>query len=246
MNEIINNKAIYPVQLQGDDLLLYDTLQYMLKVGIVEIQNEIYVTTQKGSEWLQNFFNKYGEYLKVFDIYCAVDLDKGEFAFEKFYDDVSVNEWHTFLDEERFNDVRLAVAEFKGLNPLEIVFLSFFNEEKFDTENWQETLSSDEKWDEIEHIANTAITMEYLMPDNVMENIVRRGSNLMGELLKEETKRKDAEVADSNNGGDEIVTETVTTEEYITYPNSYYSTYCDYYYNPYFISPCWMLPILLF
>ncbi|MCP4579785.1 MAG: response regulator [Deltaproteobacteria bacterium] len=56
------------------------------------------------------------------------------------------------------------MAEFKKLDPVEIVFMSFLNEDRFgrDETGWQFDLLLGNIWDEILHICNTAIRLEDL------------------------------------------------------------------------------------
>src|SRR6202012_3566476 len=100
---------------------------------------------------------RYTEYLKVYDVFSFVDLEKGEFAFARYYDFDSDEAWLSFTDNERFDDLRIAVAIFKKLDPAEIVFMSFINENRFDTTaaGRQIDLVSDNSWKEIEEICET-------------------------------------------------------------------------------------------
>ena len=61
------------------------------------------------------FKDRYQDFLKNFDCYCAVDLGEGEFAFEEFWEYEDEDEWCSYLDQERWEDLRVAVAEFKKL-----------------------------------------------------------------------------------------------------------------------------------
>ena len=80
LNEIINNQAYPPVNLTGEDVFLDHYLKLLLSKGMVEINDGAYVPTQAGRIELQNFYAKYTEYLRMFDIFCAVDLESGNFA----------------------------------------------------------------------------------------------------------------------------------------------------------------------
>lgn len=255
LNELINQHRTFTVEPKGDDAILADVLAYMSYNTLIKVDGVNYVPTEKGRDTLKNFYDKYAEYLRVFDIFCAVDLDKGEFAFSRFFDDMTQEQWTDFLAEKRFSDVRVAVAEFKKMDPLEIVFMSFINENRFETDKkgWQAALMGDKTWDYIAEICNTAVSCDYLTSEGVMENVVKQGCALMLDLLKKEEEKKkefDAQQAEETT---ETVTETteevVEEDDYVSYvdevPMPYYGY--DYYYaynDPYYISPCWEAVIL--
>ncbi len=254
LNEIINFQHYFPINLQGEDIFLEQYLKFMQANNWLEAKNEgnekLFVPTQAGRNELVNLYNKYNEYLKIFDIYCAVDLEKGEFAFSSINSDMDDNQWVEFLSQERFSDVRVAVADFKGLNPIEIVFMSFLNENRFDctADRWQYNLTGESVWKEIEEICNTAISVDYLKEDGVLEDVIKQGTIIALELIKQ------AEESLSQGDQEEVVTETTETieevEEYVDvvempyYPYSYW----DPYYDPYYVSPLWLVPaaILIF
>jgi len=203
----------------------------MLLLRFVKIKNHFYEIDTKGQEFLENFFKKYDDFLKFYDIFCAVDLDLGEFAFSRFYDFDTDEEWKTYLSKVNWEDVRVAVCEFKKIDPMEIVFLSFLNEGRFnvENENWQLNLVSDSIWNEIVEICNTAIPLENLLRNDTIQDIINQGSNIMLTLLKEENNRKLEEL----RGTDQYEEEIVYVEEEIEY-------YEPYIYDPYYVSPCWL------
>lgn len=245
LNEIIQFQRYFPTKVTGEDVFIEHYLKLMVEKGLLSIKGDKYIPTDNGRNEVVNFYAKYAEYLKMFDIFCAVDLEKGEFAFSRIGEDLSDDEWFAILDDERFSDVRVAVADFKGLNPTEIVFMSFLNENRFDctVEHWQNALTADETWREIEEICNTAVSREYLETDGVLEDVIRQGTEIAMQLVK------DAE--DSLNAPEEVVeyetvTETITTteevEEYVDVVEMpvYGYDYYDPYYNPYYVSPIWL------
>ena len=252
INQMINYQQYFPVKLTGDDIFLEEPIKHMLEKGMIEIQSTLlkkaqYIPTAKGREYLKNFMEKYYEYLKMFDIFCAVDLAKGEFAFAKMFSDMSDEEYNNHLNDPRFSDVRVAVAEFKGLDPTEIVFMSYLNEGKFEVSEpkWQYKLTGDDIWNEINNVCNIALKLDYLKENDVIQDVIKKGAGLMIDLLKQEQER-DAELA----GQDEVVEETITeeVEEYVDVVDMpYYAyDYWDPYYDPYYISPIWLAPVLFF
>lgn len=245
INEAVNFQTYYSVKLENNDDFLAEYLKIMLDKGFLEIKADKYIPTEAGRNYLQAFFAKYYEYLKMFDIYCAVDLEKGEFAFDSINSDMDDAQWNQFLNDKRFSDVRIAVAEFKKIDPIEVVFMSFLNEGRFDTQKygWQYNLTKGTVWSEIEDICNTAVSSEYLTPDGVLEDVIRQGTVIAMRLIKEAEEAL-AAAPDQDMVEEETVTETTeTVEEYVDVVEMPYYDYgyWDPYYDPFYVSPLWLV-----
>jgi len=245
LNEIINFQHYFDVVPTRDEVFIESYLRKMYECGVLDIENNQYIPTELGRQELVNLYEKYYDYLKMFDIFCAVDLEQGEFAFSSISNDWSDNEWFDFLEDERFSDVRVAVAEFKGLDPIEIVFLSFLNEGRFEIGNgrWEYELTGDAVWREIEEICNTAISAEYLSEDGVLEDVIKQGTEIALQLIREaEALMSESEYDES----EEEIIETTTTVEYVDIVEGPYYSYDYYepYYDPFYVSPIWVVPFL--
>lgn len=245
LNEIINFQTYFNVVPtddsvsavpSGDDLLITEYLQNLRIKGLLRIEKGQYVPTNEGRNEVVNMYAKYYEYLKMFDIYCAVDLTAGEFAFESRNEDFTEDEWKEFVDNPRFSDIRVAIAEIKKIDPIEIVYMSFLNEGRLECagQDWQFNLTSDPIWNEIETICNTAVRGSYLEEQGVVKDIVEKGTTLSIQILKE------SEEMETEYDGEEVV-ETVTTEYVDIVEMPYYEDYYwDSYYDPYYVSPVWI------
>lgn len=246
LNEIIQFQHYFPKELTGNDIFLSRNLEILEQNGCLKIERGKYVPTDKGRDEVVRLYNKYYEYLKLFDIFCAVDLEAGEFAFKRINDAMSDDEWSDFLAQERFSDVRVAVADFKGINPIEIVFMSFLNENRFDCglDGWQKELTDMVIWDEIVEICNTAIDIDYLKENGVLLDVIKQGSELAMELIRL------AEQPENFEETEEVIEETEVIEEYVEVVEMpvYGYDYWDPYYDPYYVSPLWLVPaaIILF
>ena len=221
--------------------------------GLVTILDGEYRTNTLGEECLTKFHTRYTDYLQMYDIYCAVDLGVGEFAYDMVLE-LSPKRFKNYLDQDRWEDLRIAVAAYKGLDPVEIVFMSFLNEGRF-TQNgvgWTIDLLGDLLWDEILRICNSALHAEDLGTNDVIEDIITQGSTLMVELLQRathlETQRQvDPSLASAPTTTQDVITttETVTYVEEVTTYNSQwgYAPY-DYCYitSPIFVAPIWYEP----
>lgn len=235
---IINGKNRYPLALEGADRELESVFDYMLSKEYVEIdERNCYVSTRLGWEKLENLKLRYEEYLAHFDLYCAVDLKSREFAFRKIFE-LDDDEWEEYIDQERFSDLRIAVAWFKQINPADLVFLSFLKEGEFDVDklNWQKKLVSDKLWEQIERIIAAALQIEdlgYVTEDGiefsgmqVIEEIITCGAQLSALLHTEEEHMNQEDHILPNDFYDD--------REDATFITSYES-----YYDPFYISPIW-------
>jgi hypothetical protein len=193
------------------------------------------VATEKGRNILTLFMQRYSDFLNTMDIYAAVDLTTGEFATsECFFTSMSEEYEEVFRQDSRWEDLRVAVADFKGLDPVEIVFMSFLNENRFDTTKpgWQFELVSDLLWQEILKICNTALQADDLAYDdvpgiNVLQDVIKQGTAILADIFDEMHQME----------YDETVTTTVT--EVITVEEPMYGSYYDPYYDPYYVAPYW-------
>lgn len=245
LNEIINHQAYPPVNLTGEDVFLDHYFKLLHSKGMLDINDGAYVPTEAGRVELENFLAKYTEYLQMFDIYCAVDLEGGVFAFEEINNpSFSDEQWEEFLSNERFSDVRVAVADFKGLNPTEIVFMSFLTEGRFEVgaERWQYNLTGEAVWREIEEICNTAIDVDYLRENDVLQDVIKQGTEIAIRLIRESGELNEPEEEDEFIETEEVTEEYVEVVETPIYGYDYYEPY----YDPFYISPIWLVPVLLF
>jgi len=244
---MINKPSIFAVFLEGNDADLESILEWLLVKEYVAIEDkEKYVPTGKGRNCLTLFLTRYTEFLNIFDIYCAVDLEAGEFAFNNYFDYQDHGGWKNYLEQEKFEDLRIAVASYKKIDPVEIVFMSFINEERFgkNESGWQFDLLLGTVWDEILDICNGAIAWQELgfeddqgkvSAKEVIEDIIGQGTKIMLQLHKKEASFASASITDNEDpqDDDDVYVERVVIEEY---PYSYYEPY----YDPFYISPLWL------
>lgn len=233
---IKNQDRTFSVALEGSDRDLEPLFIHGISKGYVEIDEENnYSLTVNGLEKVENLLKRYEEYLSHFDVYCAVDTEEGYFAFDKIFD-LEDEDWEDFLADERFVDLRIAVAWFKKINPADFVFLSFLKENRFDTgrSGWQFDLLSGLLWEEVENIIDKAVDIEklgYTSEDGqeitgemVLQDVITQGAKLNAELHTKEDNLHTDEHELQNDFYDE--------NRYVVYES---------YYDPYYISPIWFL-----
>jgi hypothetical protein len=152
LNEMINNHRLFPVVGKNDVETLKPLLITMCSKGLVKLEDNEFKPTEKGRENLVTFYNKFYEFVKIFQIFSAVDLEHGTFAYEKYWQ-MDENVFLNYINEPQFEDCRVAVAEFKKIDPVEMVFMSFLSENKIDVTapDWAFNLISDLIYDLLQH-----------------------------------------------------------------------------------------------
>lgn len=194
LDYMVTESYTFPLLLEEDDTDLEPVLEWLLTkdyIGIID--NERYEQTVNGKAALSLFMTRYKEYLKTFDIFSAVDLETGEFAFASCDEFKNETEWRNFLNNEQWDDLRVAVADYRDMDPVEVVFMSFINENRFgrNETGWQFNLLLGTVWDEILEIANTAIRWQELgwedeqgnvRAEDVIQDIINQGTEIMNRI----------------------------------------------------------------
>jgi hypothetical protein len=195
---MINHPKRFAVLLLDEEEDLEPILEWLLVREYVEIKDDSsYLANEKGRTALTKFMARYADFLNIYDIYCAVDLGVGEFAFTSYFDYPDRSSWRHFLAAERWEDLRIAVAEFKGIDPIEIVFMSYLSEGRFgrDQIGWQFDLLLGSVWDEILDLCNNAVQLQQLgyedaegtiSGETVMRDIVTQATSLLIQLKQQE------------------------------------------------------------
>ena len=192
---MIQEKAKISILLDEKSEDLEPILDELMARELIEIDsNQCYRVSRQGQALHQNFLKRYRQIIDENDIFCAVDLEAGEFAFS-FYDDYpDLNEWSSFLAAGRWDDLRVAVAEYLEQDPVELIFMSFLNEKRFgrdDQGKWQFDLLLGSVWDEILEICNQSIHWPELGYEDeegkvpatdVIEDIIAQGRELRRSL----------------------------------------------------------------
>lgn len=262
LDNMIDRNRYYPVM--GDYNYLDSAFTVLMSAERVRIEGTNYVPTEKGREFLEKFMMRYYEYVKIYDVYCGVDTETGEFALSSYYDihngedpDIEAEVWASHMAKEDFLDLRVAVAEFKKLNPIEIIFMSFIQEDRFNVndDGWEFDVYSGLFWDQIVDIVNGSLTAKQVdEAGHELGSIVEAGTDVILALHKiesaiaEENAASEEEVWTCEECGyteeecececDEEQHDTVTYVEYIEepyYDYDYLELYCD----PFYVSPIW-------
>lgn len=171
-----------------DDQLLEPYLKEMEKKGIIEVgEDDIYCVSSKGEEAYQKVLQQQESYVTHFDIFSHVDLEAGVFA----------DKDRDLLEDERWSDLRVAVAKFKGIDPYRIVFLAMLSDEVFfENPDWKFDLAMGNLFEEMESIVEEQITIEelaysdgdeFISGEDVIRDIIEQGDEINRENQEKET-----------------------------------------------------------
>jgi hypothetical protein len=244
LEDMCNFGKTFPLVLDGDDELLEPLFVHMGSKGWVEALDTQYKPTEEGRKVLKNYLDKLEEFRAIFKVYCSVDIETDEIGYEKYFDFDTDEQFADYVNQEHWEDLRVAVCEMKGINPLDVIFLEFVDGGEFDfeQENWQADLVTGLIWDNMLEVANSNLHIEdfdeYDEDDELvvdgekrLEKIIKDGTNIMLKLIK-----KQAEIdAEEEDTSDEEYEVTEYEVEEPTFEVTHYEVYQD----PYYMSPCW-------
>jgi hypothetical protein len=152
------------VPLEREQAFLAPVMEWLHSCDYVQVHDRAYHPTQKGRDVLGHFLQRYQHFLAEMDVYCAVDLAEGEFAFSSYDTFPTQPAWESFLAQERWADVRVALCEWKGKDPIEAVFMNFVEEGTFglSRNGWDYDSFLGQVWEDIAAIAHGAIRLQDL------------------------------------------------------------------------------------
>ena len=248
---MINTDQEFPVLLFDDLTLLEPILVHMASCSYVDVTAKGYIPAKKGRDMFDNFMDKITEFRSIYKIYSAVDLGAGEFGYEKYFDFDTDEEFMDYICEKRFEDLRVAVCEFKGINVLDMVFMELLSSGKINTSEfgWEANITTDLIWDELVAIANDNICLDDLIETDdkgvitytgqeIIQMILKEGTELSQKLAKKQAEIEEEEESNNRNNDDSSEYEEVIIEE-IYEPMYYPYDFYDVYYDPYYVSPLW-------
>jgi hypothetical protein len=179
--------------------LLEPVLAWLVKSQYVQVNAEDQIElTSKGEALAQEYQEKFSLFLRDYDVFCAVDLQSGEFAFQQAGRFQSESAWEEFLEQERWEDLRVAVAESEGKDPIEMLFMSFVASGAFgadDDDGWTYDTILGSVWAEIALIEQTAISLNSLgysdeqgsvSPEEVIKDVITQGRELAAQIRRDE------------------------------------------------------------
>ena len=182
---------------ETDDEGLESLLNFMESRGTLTVEEDnYYKATDKGHEVYQDLVKQLEAYVHHFEVYAYVNLEQGIFG------DPETD----LLEGDKWTDLRIAVAEHKGIDPYRVVFLAMLSAETFyENRDWKFDLSMGSLFQEMKQIVLEQLHVDDLgysdsegkvSGEEVIRDIIEQGSKLVaqGKSREQENKgRKQAE-----------------------------------------------------
>jgi len=177
---------------ETDDDGLESLLKFMEETGSLTVGDDnFYQPTKKGREIYQHLVKQLEAYVVHFGIYAYVDLKEGIFGDPK----------KDLLEGDRWSDLRVAVAEHKGIDQFRIVFLAMLSTESFfENPDWKFDLSMGTLFDEMQQIVLDQLRVEDLAytdnegqvsGEDVIRDVIEQGEKLSRERRMQEKENKE-------------------------------------------------------
>jgi hypothetical protein len=194
--------------IETDDQGLEPLLKFMEERGTLTVsEDNYYLPTAKGEEVYQHLVEQLEAYVVHFDVFAYVDLEEGVFGDPK----------TDLLEGDQWSDLRVAVAEHKGIDPYRVVFLALMSAGKFyENPDWKFDLSLGTLFDEMEQIVQDQLCVEDLSykdveeqisGDDVIRDIIEQGNLLAKERRQEQQETEEKEQAEATPD-EQVITQT--------------------------------------
>ena len=203
----------------------------------------IYSPTPAATDVINQYEQRYIEFLRFYDVFAHVDPQEGTFAMSnmgKLLVEEGKEEWAIYKSLDRWHDYRIPVMVFKGLDPREMIFFSMMAEGQFDPSEkdedhqWAVRLFSEELWLEMYEILNSAPRWEDqgaegIKPKKIMKTIIKMGAAVVKEQFQYVDKvLEDNDTSGSHRSDNDNYTTTVIEEYYddpVYYGGAYYTPF---------------------
>tara|TARA_Y100001970_G_scaffold293417_1_gene440057 strand:+ start:69 stop:965 length:897 start_codon:yes stop_codon:yes gene_type:complete len=195
--------------IEKDEEKLEPLLKFMEEKNILTVGSDnFYQPTKKGRDFYYQLVEQLESYVIHFDVFAYVDLENGVFGDPN----------QDFLEGDQWSDLRVAVSEFKGIDPFRVVFLAMMSEEKFfENPDWKFDLGLGTLFDDLEKIVQDQLEIddlgyedegEIVTGEDVIKDIFKQGQLLAKERnLNKIENKKSIEIA-------EIPDEKILTKNY--------------------------------
>jgi len=165
---------------ETDDEGLESLLNFMESRGTLTVEEDhYYKATDKGHEVYQDLVKQLEAYVTHFEVYAYVDLEQG----------ILGDPETDLLEGDKWSDLRVAVAEHKGIDPYRVVFLAMLSDETFyENSDWKFDLSMGTLFQEMKQIVQEQLHVEDLgysdsvgkvSGEEVIRDIIEQGSELV-------------------------------------------------------------------
>jgi len=170
---------------EKDEEGLEPFLKFMEERNVLMVGDDnFYQPTKKGRKLYDQLVEQLESYVFHFEVFSHVNLDEGSFGDPN----------RDLLEGDQWFDLRVAVAEYKGIDPFRVVFLAMMSEEGFcENPDWKFDLSLGTLFNELEHIVQAQISINDLSyrdeegivsGEDVLRDIIAQGKILVYERNK--------------------------------------------------------------
>ena len=193
---------------ETDDEGLESLLNFMESRGTLTVEEDnYYKATDKGHEVYQDLVKQLEAYVMHFEVYAYVDLEQGIFG------DPETD----LLEGEKWSDLRVAVAEHKGIDPYRVVFLAMLSAETFyENPDWKFDLSMGTLFQEMKQIVLEQLHVDDLgysdsegevSGEEIIRDIIEQGSELVAKRTSREQENKGRKQEDESPD-EQVITTT--------------------------------------
>ncbi len=193
---------------ETDDEGLEPLLKYMEGRGTLTVsEDNYYIPTDKGHDVYQQLVQQLEAYVTHFEVYAYVDLDQGIFG------DAETD----LLEGDKWSDLRVAVAEHKGIDPYRVVFLAMLSAETFyENPDWKFDLCMGTLFDEMDQIVQDQLHVDDLgysdsegtiSGDDVVRDVIQQGSQIAAERRQMEQQLGEKKLVDKTPD-EQVITTT--------------------------------------
>ena len=193
---------------ETDDEGLESLLNFMESRGTLTVEEDnYYKATDKGHEVYQDLVKQLEAYVTHFEVYAYVDLEQGIFG------DPETD----LLEGDKWSDLRVAVAEHKGIDPYRVVFLAMLSAETFyENPDWKFDLSMGTLFQEMKQIVLEQLHLDDLgysdsegkvSGEEVIRDIIEQGSELVAQRKSKEQEIKGRKQAEESPD-EQVITTT--------------------------------------
>ena len=193
---------------ETDDEGLESLLNFMESRGTLTVEEDnYYKATDKGHEVYQDLVKQLEAYVTHFEVYAYVDLEQGIFG------DPETD----LLEGDKWSDLRVAVAEHKGIDPYRVVFLAMLSAETFyENPDWKFDLSMGTLFQEMKQIVLEQLHVNDLgysdsegkvSGEEVIRDIIEQGSELVAQRKSREQEIKGRKQAEESPD-EQVITTT--------------------------------------
>ena len=176
---------------ETDDEGLESLLNFMESRGTLTVEEDnYYKATDKGHEVYQDLVKQLEAYVTHFEVYAYVDLEQGIFG------DPETD----LLEGDKWSDLRVAVAEHKGIDPYRVVFLAMLSAETFyENPDWKFDLSMGTLFQEMKQIVLEQLHVDDLgysdsegkvSGEEIIRDIIEQGSEVVAKRTSREQENK--------------------------------------------------------